>query len=95
MNIHTPIKLLVAVLNNSYVTFQMYKCYLVFNYYTFSFQSALSVFCDGFYRLERDFIILGEICRGRFGVCFEILDIRSGKKFAMKQVKKILKILAL
>jgi serine/threonine protein kinase len=42
---------------------------------------------DGLYLPDRDYIILREVGRGMFGVCFEILDRRSGKKFALKKVK--------
>ncbi|CAB4012724.1 ---NA--- [Paramuricea clavata] len=50
--------------------------------------SALSVSIhDGLYLPNRDFIILPKaIGRGKFGVCFKILDIKSGKNFALKKV---------
>jgi hypothetical protein len=42
---------------------------------------------DGLYLPDRDYIILREVGHGKFGVCYEILDCRSGKKFALKKVK--------
>lgn len=41
---------------------------------------------DGLYKSNRDFTIFRVIERGKFGVCFEIEDLNSRKKFALKKV---------
>ncbi|XP_028394309.1 serine/threonine-protein kinase sck1-like [Dendronephthya gigantea] len=42
---------------------------------------------DGLYKHHRDFTILRVIDRGKFGVCYEIEDLASRKKFALKKIK--------
>ena len=50
------------------------------------FQDGLNVGADGFYKRNRNYKILGQIGKGAYGTVFKIKDVKSGEKFALKEV---------